>query len=99
MVSPSKLSNDFDALHALRHSYENYLIIKNYTKDIGLSSGLKKAFPLDSCVVSQDIVKTSLCALRTIGFIKYHPSRQVIQNSGMRYLMAPTFTNKDVLLL
>ena len=99
MVKLNKISSGFDATTVLKHLFGNGLLIKDFVSNIGLSFGLKKAYPLDNCVSSQVTAKTSLHALKTTGFIKHRPSRRIIPNTSMLSLMVPTFTSKDALSL
>lgn len=96
MEKQDKTGNDFDATNVSRALFGKSITTRDTVNNTGLSSGSKKATPLDDFVSFQATARISLNASRMIGSSSYPKSVLNTADIDTCFLMAPISTNKDV---
>ena len=89
-------ANDFNVVIATKLLFGNNLMLNVTANNTGLNFGSLKVYPFDNYATFQDIARINYNELKTIGSIKRLPSFKFDFAIIIFYLMALTFTQKDV---
>lgn len=98
MEKQDEIGNGFDTTNVSRPLFGKSITTSATVNNTGLSSGSKRATPLDDFVSFQATARISLNASRIIGSSNYPKNLLNTAPTDTCFLMAPISTNKDVSL-